>query len=231
MSKRKRKSNPKGLAKGSKWFLIQTGTEILFETPKIHVAFIKADMEDIIHYDLWEDAVFVRSISPASRYPYMKNNPRANPAGFYTSGTLPTNVLDEFKPKKRKKNPSKKKSPTWQQMLHPGRFSSISPKMAAIVGYITARHLTDPQFSNIVVTSDGHVMGEVKGHVGHNEFLGSYQELESNWNRLLKAAGMNKTQETFARRAFRSRVSGMKGYGTLSNPGPGHIFKNPKIRH
>jgi hypothetical protein len=42
--------------------------------------------------------------------------------------------------------------------LRPDRFSAMSGKMAAIVGYILNEPFSDPAISELVVTSDGFVL-------------------------------------------------------------------------
>lgn len=50
------------------------------------------------------------------------------------------------------------------EKLRPDRFSAMSGKMAAIVGYILDERFSDPAISELVVTSDGFVQPEVAGH-------------------------------------------------------------------
>jgi hypothetical protein len=44
--------------------------------------------------------------------------------------------------------------------LHPDRFSAMSGKMAAIVGYILGESWTEPEIVALSVTSDGFVTTE-----------------------------------------------------------------------
>jgi hypothetical protein len=47
--------------------------------------------------------------------------------------------------------------------LRPDRFTAMSGKMAAIVGYILDERFSDPAISELVVTSDGFVLAQTEG--------------------------------------------------------------------
>ena len=44
------------------------------------------------------------------------------------------------------------------EKLHPDRFSAMSGKMAAIIGYILGESWTEPEIAALSVTSDGFVL-------------------------------------------------------------------------
>ena len=69
--------------------------------------------------------------------------------------------------------------------FHPGRFPNMSPKMAAITGFLLGQEYTTPQIVGMVVTSDKFVLAQTKGDYGHNEFIGTYEDLEKNWHSLV----------------------------------------------
>lgn len=94
----------------------------------------------------------------------------------------------------------------WRTKLHPRRFSGISPKMAAIVGHITDQRYTDPHIASLETTSDGHVLAQAEGDVGHNHFIGHVNDLHSNWSSLLDAAGMNPEERAQANAAFQRKL-------------------------
>ena len=73
------------------------------------------------------------------------------------------------------------------EKLHPHRFPNMSPKMAAIVGHILDIEVTEPAIDGLFVTSDGFVLAQHTGDCGANDFIGSYEQLRSNWVRLLNA--------------------------------------------
>jgi hypothetical protein len=57
--------------------------------------------------------------------------------------------------------------------LRPDRFTAMSGKMAAIVGYILDERFTKPTISDLVVTADGFVLAQKEGEVGANELVGT----------------------------------------------------------
>ena len=65
--------------------------------------------------------------------------------------------------------------------LHPDRFSAMSGKMAAIVGYILGESWTEPEIAALSVTSDGFVLTDA-------EFFGEAADLDRNLLNLLVAA-------------------------------------------
>lgn len=76
------------------------------------------------------------------------------------------------------------------EKLRPERFTAMSGKMAAVVGYILDERFGDPAISELVVTSDGFVMAQTEGEVGANELLGTEVDLNRNLLELIEAAGL-----------------------------------------
>ena len=74
--------------------------------------------------------------------------------------------------------------------LRPDRFTAMSGKMAAIVGYILDERFSDPAISELVVTSDGFVLAQTEGEVGANDMLGTEVDLNRNLLDLIGAAGL-----------------------------------------
>ena len=74
--------------------------------------------------------------------------------------------------------------------LRPDRFTAMSGKMAAIVGYILDERFSEPAISELVVTSDGFVLAQTEGEVGANEMLGTEVDLNRNLLDLIAAAGL-----------------------------------------
>jgi hypothetical protein len=66
------------------------------------------------------------------------------------------------------------------EKLRPDRFTAMSGKMAAIVGYILDERFTDPAINELVVTSDGFVLAQKRGQVGANEMIGEEVDLNRN---------------------------------------------------
>ena len=90
--------------------------------------------------------------------------------------------------------------------LHPSRFSAMSPKMASIVAYIVGQEWVKPQINCLMVTSDCFVMGQVKGDIGMNHFIGAESDLARNWDELLKCAGLGPDEYTLAEKLFSEKV-------------------------
>ena len=74
--------------------------------------------------------------------------------------------------------------------LRPDRFTAMSGKMAAIVGYILDERFSEPAISELVVTSDGFVLAQTEGEVGANDMLGTEVDLNRNLLDLIAAAGL-----------------------------------------
>ena len=72
-------------------------------------------------------------------------------------------------------------------LLHPTRFTAMSPRMAAIVGCILGEEWTDPSIHHITVTSDGFA-------TCMHYFLGSVDDLVHNLAQLADAAQLDDVQ-------------------------------------
>ena len=84
--------------------------------------------------------------------------------------------------------------------LRPDRFTAMSGRMAAIVGYILDERFSDPAISELVVTSDGFVLAQSEGEVGANGLIGSETDLNRNLLDLITAAGLSAEEiEEFGR--------------------------------
>lgn len=91
--------------------------------------------------------------------------------------------------------------------LRPDRFSAMSGKMAAIVGYILDEPFSDPTISELVVTSDGFVLAEREGEVGANEMIGREADLNRNLLDLVNAAGLTEEEVGEFGRLQRERIA------------------------
>jgi hypothetical protein len=78
--------------------------------------------------------------------------------------------------------------------LRPDRFTAMSGRMAAIVGYILDEPFSDPAISELVVTSDGFVLAQTEGEVGANEMIGTEADLNRNLLDLIEAAGLSEEE-------------------------------------
>lgn len=90
--------------------------------------------------------------------------------------------------------------------LRPDRFTGMSGKMAAIVGYILDQRFSDPAISELVVTSDGFVLAQREGEVGANEMIGEETDLNRNLLTLIDAAGLTEDEVREFGRLQRGRI-------------------------
>ncbi len=90
--------------------------------------------------------------------------------------------------------------------LDPRRFTAMSPKMAAIVGFILDEEFTSPRIAEIIITSDGVVLARDENDCGYNNVLGAIDQLRDNWSRLLDAADLDTTERMLADRLFTAKA-------------------------
>ena len=100
---------------------------------------------------------------------------------------------------------------TLTDKLHPNRFSAMSGKMAAIVGYILGESWTEPEIDALSVTSDGFVLTDV-------EFFGEAADLDRNLLNLLVVAELTPAERAEFERLYRKRVDDWRP--VLSGPAP-----------
>jgi len=96
---------------------------------------------------------------------------------------------------------------TLPELLHPSRFTEMSGRMSAIVAYILGEHWTEPTITDIAITSDGYLLFQLEGDIGHNDFIGPAIDLERNWACLLIAADLTPDQRTEANTLYDSRIT------------------------
>lgn len=92
------------------------------------------------------------------------------------------------------------------EKLRPDRFTAMSGKMAAIVGYILDEPFADPAIHELVVTSDGYVLVQSEGHVGANDLIGEEHDLNRNLLTLIEAAGLSDEEIQEFGRLQRERI-------------------------
>lgn len=90
--------------------------------------------------------------------------------------------------------------------LNPRRFSAMSPKMAAIVGYIIGESWVSPAITGLMVTSDGFLLASRTGDIGYNAFIGAESDLKRNWQDLLTVAGLNNQEGNAAEALYAAKV-------------------------
>lgn len=92
------------------------------------------------------------------------------------------------------------------EKLRPDRFTAMSGKMAAIVGYILNERFSEPAISELVVTSDGFVLAQTEGEVGANDMIGPEADLNRNLLTLIEAAGLTDEEIREFGRLQRDRI-------------------------
>lgn len=92
------------------------------------------------------------------------------------------------------------------EKLRPDRFTAMSGKMAAVVGYILDERFSDPAISELVVTSDGFVLAQTEGEVGANDMIGEETDLNRNLLSLIEAAGLSDDEIREFGRLQRERI-------------------------
>ena len=90
--------------------------------------------------------------------------------------------------------------------LNPNRFPGMSPKMAAIVGYILGQEWTNPYITELQVTSDNFVLSGINTDPLLNRIEGRLDELQDNWNRLLAVAGLTNAEMQTANGLFAAKI-------------------------
>lgn len=96
---------------------------------------------------------------------------------------------------------------TLVEKLRPDRFTAMSGRMAAIIGYILDERFTDPAISELVVTSDGFVLAQSEGEAGANDLIGSEADLNRNLLDLIAAAGLTDEEAREFGRLQRERIA------------------------
>jgi hypothetical protein len=84
------------------------------------------------------------------------------------------------------------------QKLNPANFTSMSGKMAAIVGCIIGTKYTDTEIVELCITSDRFVLARNKGHAGFDTFIGHETDLGRNWINLLDSADLTNEERALA---------------------------------
>jgi hypothetical protein len=79
--------------------------------------------------------------------------------------------------------------------VHPQRFPNMSGKMAAILGHLLNQTWTDPAMVELVITSDGFLLGRHEGEITCKRLLGAESALRDNLKTLIQIADVGLTGE------------------------------------
>ena len=88
---------------------------------------------------------------------------------------------------------------TLADKLHPDRFSDMSGRMAAVIGYVLGESWAKPEIAWLSVTPDGHVISD-------SAMVGVAADLDRNLLNLLIAADLTDEERTDFERRYRERV-------------------------
>jgi len=78
--------------------------------------------------------------------------------------------------------------------LNPNRFTAMSGKMAAILGFVLRQEWTQPTIAELHITIDGYLLARRAGDVGCNDWIGGLSEFDSNIARLFDVAGLTQQE-------------------------------------
>ncbi len=95
---------------------------------------------------------------------------------------------------------------TLSDRLHPRRFTGMSGRMAAIVGYILGERWSKPRIVELVITSDRWVLARNTGQVVFDTIIGTAADLDRNWSNLLRAAELTTEERQEAGERYRQAV-------------------------
>ena len=104
------------------------------------------------------------------------------------------------------------------ELVHPGRFPGMSPKMASIVAYVLGEYWTEPETVSLSVTSDGHVVSDA-------HFMGSGEDLDRNIADLLDAAELSEQLRTEWASLYRAKVDDWR-YLKRGDPNARKTYRN-----
>ena len=81
------------------------------------------------------------------------------------------------------------------EKLHPHRFPRMTDRFAAVLGAMLGQTWTEPALVELVITSDGFLLGRHEGEPTCKEFLGQESWLKENLAKLLDTPGVDLTEE------------------------------------
>ena len=92
-------------------------------------------------------------------------------------------------------------------LLNPARFPGMSPKMAAIMGVILETKYTDPENTDLHITSDGFVFAATSDDPFGNDMIGSANDMENNLIDLLNAVSLSFIEKKAVMSQFKAKIT------------------------
>lgn len=84
---------------------------------------------------------------------------------------------------------------TLTDKLNPNRFTNMSGKMSAILGYVLGECWTEPEIGELHLTVDGFLLAQRNGDVGCNDFIGAMGDFVENVTRLFDIAELTSDEK------------------------------------
>ena len=114
-------------------------------------------------------------------------------------------VVKRSKPKKRVARRSRVQE-SLVAKLDPRRFTGMSPKMMAIVGYIVDEKYNWPNIEEMIITEDDMVLARESCDFGYNAFIGAKSDLDRNWRNLIEVADLTQEEEKIAMLLYKRKI-------------------------
>jgi len=90
--------------------------------------------------------------------------------------------------------------------LNPNRFTAMSGKTAAILGYVLGESWSEPEIRALHVTIDGFLLVQRNGDVGCNDFIGTMSDFCQNAFRLFEVAEITPSEAKLFRALWQKKV-------------------------
>lgn len=127
-----------------------------------------------------------------------------DPGGRHSRIRVGTKNVEVYR-ETRSNPPSGKAGDYLAESLHPKRFTDMSPKMAAILGYILDKDWASPKVTSAVVTSDGYVMIWTKDRPHKEGLFSTLSDLRRNLSNLASAAELSAAERQTLESLFREK--------------------------
>lgn len=85
-----------------------------------------------------------------------------------------------------------------KEKLNPNNFSSMSPKMQSILGYILETQYNDNSYTSLIVKND--IL------IADGNIIGDKDSLINNWNNLLSVSDLSESETDFVNYLFKSKL-------------------------
>lgn len=101
----------------------------------------------------------------------------------------------------------KESSVSLADKLWPNKFTGMSNKMAAILGYVLGETWTEPEIRELHITVDGYLLARYNGDIGCNDFIGSLFNFEQNRDLLFNVSRVTHEEGRLFRKLWLQKVT------------------------